>query len=285
MLPRGCYHLSLRAPIWPGVLGSLLLTWFGVLHPIHVPASLRPSSQMQQSFDSQQAAAPQPPLPQQTANPPVLKHPPIRLAMLRKLYECAKGVQLTVLQEKDAVRLTLNGQIYNLNLVASSQGAAGTNYNAGAITWSVARDTGTLQDATDPSHPMILAQDCRPQSILPPASASSIRGTLNFVPRNDLPATAQVRIQLLDSKASGEPQKTIGVSTFSTTGRKPPIPFEISFDAQSTHATDCCALYAEILVEGKPQYATTKPLPIPDLAHPGPVALQLEPLHRKAPQS
>jgi len=205
--------------------------------------------------------------------------------MLRKLYQCADGVQLLVLQERDAVRVTLNGKIYDLKLVSGSAGAGRANYEAGAITWSLAGDIGTLQDATSPTNPTILAKDCRQQGILPPASAAnSIQGTLNFALRNNFSATAQIRVQLLDLKASGESPKAISVRTFNLMGRQPPISFDLSLDSVNAHPSDCCALNAEILVDGKPQYATAKPFPIPDLAHPGPITLNLEPLHRKAVQ-
>jgi uncharacterized lipoprotein YbaY len=203
--------------------------------------------------------------------------------MLRQLYECADGVQLTVLREPDAVRITLNGQIYDLKLAESNQGTANNRYNAGALTWSVVGDIGTLQDATDPAHPALLAKDCRQQSILPPASsAKSIRGTLNFALRKDLPPTAEIRMQLLDLKAPDTPRKTTSVTTFNLRGRQPPVPFELALDSATGHPSDCCALFAEILVDGRPQYATAKPLPIADLMHPGPVTLELQPLHRKA---
>ena len=287
MLSRGCYQSSLRAPKGPLVFVCLALAW---VNPSCWTSVFRPESPVsRKSSDLQQNAPQQPPLqqasPQQTVNPPVLKRPPFRLAMLRKLYQCADGVQLTVLPEHDSVRVTLNGKIYDLKLVPSNTGGSGTKYNAGAITWSFAGDTGTLQDATNPTNPATLAKGCHQQSILPPASpANSIQGTLNFVLRTDLPATAQIRIQLLDLKASGESPKTVGLKTFNLMGRKPPIPFDFPVDSASAHPADCCALYAEILVDGKPQYATAKPFPIPDLPHPGQITLNLEPLHRQAAQ-
>jgi uncharacterized lipoprotein YbaY len=257
------------------MLGCLLFVWCAPLRS-DVPFSPQPAAPAQESSDSQPAAQ------QQTANPPVLKRPPFRLAMLRKLYQCAGGVQLTLMQERDAVRVTLNGQIYNLKLVAPTQGATGGRYSDGAITWSLSDNIGTLQDATDPADPSALAKDCRPQSILPPLSAAnSIHGMLNFVPRHDLPPTAQIRIQLLDLKASGEARKTISVQTFNLLGRKPPISFDFSLDSASAHSSDCCALYAEVLVDGKPQYATAEPHLIADITHPAPITLQLQPLHRK----
>lgn len=284
MLPRGCYHFSFRASVWPGVIGSLMFLCPGLPHSLQLLPLPHPALQIQQSSDLP-SAAPQPSPPQQTANPPVLKRPPFRLAMLRKLYQCADGVQLTLLQERDAVRITLNGQIYDLKLVAPTPGATGSRYVDGAITWSLSENIGTLQNASDPAHPAILAEGCRQQSILPPASAAnSIHGTLNFAARNDLPPAAQIRIQLLDLSASGEARKIISAQTFNALRRKSPIPFDFTFDSASPRSSDCCALYAEILADGRSLYATPKPQPIADIAHPTPITLELQPLHRKVPQ-
>lgn len=270
MLRTSWYRRPNRVPFWLGFLLLLAPSAFAAAAEI---------AHLQQAVPSQQ-----------TANPPVLKRSPIRLAMLRKLYQCADGVQVIVMQERDAVRVTLKEQTYDLKLAPSSD--PGTKYAAGPITWSVAGDTGTLQDGTDPSSPKLLAQNCRQQSILPPSSPSprssssptnSIAGTLSLPQSKDLPSAAVVRIRLLEVKSLDKP-KALRAKTFRIGERKPPIPFELTLDPQMLLEPDCCAVYAEILVNGKAQYATPKGQPITDITHPGPVSLDLEPVHRKAAQ-
>jgi len=215
------------------------------------------------------------------ANPPVLKRSPLRSALLRKLYQCADGVQVIVLPEKDAVRLTLNGEVYHLSQ-APSHGSE-TKYSQDAVTWTTQGEAGTLQDATDPSNSVVLAKDCRQQSILPPPSASnSLQGTLYFPQPDDPSHTAQVRIALLDLQSAGDSRKSIAATQFRILGRKSPIPFELAFDHENVRSADCCAVYAEILMDGKAQFATSKP--VSDMSHPGPVSLQLVPVRRRAAQ-
>jgi uncharacterized lipoprotein YbaY len=97
-----------------------------------------------------------------------------------------------------------------------------------------------------------------------------------------LPPNAEIRLRLLDLKPTDEQHKYVADTTFSAAGRNSPVPFALQFDPQKIRSKDCCALYAEIRVGDKAQYATSGPQPIQDITHPGPVKLELVPIHRKA---
>jgi uncharacterized lipoprotein YbaY len=276
----GCY-CSARISPSPGLLLGLVLL-FPLLFANALPRLKSPNF-LPEPPDFQQAAAlPAAPSPQQVS-PPVLQRSPMRFALLRKLYQCADGVQVIVAQEKGAVRLTLNGEVFHLNQVSSN--ASATKYSLDTITWTLENDTGTLEDATKPSNPTFLAQNCRQQSVLPAASANNtIQGTVNFPHPGELASAAEVRIELLDVASPGEPHKSIAAIKFTILDRKPPIPFELAFDRQKVHSSDCCALSAQVLVNGKLRDDLAEPVAIPDITHPPMVTLELAPAARKAAQ-
>jgi len=283
MLRGGYLRFSLRPSIWLELTLSMavlgLNVWSpGLLRPAPARPFRQPSSLAQQSSGPQQTQTQQPP---QTVHPPVLKRPPIRLAMLRKQYQCAGGVQLTVLQEHDAVRVTLEGQTYDLKLAATNQNGVATKYIAGNITWSMTGDAGSLQDAADPAHLVVLAGDCKQQSILPPLASNYIRGSLNLPSGKDLPPNGKVHIQLLDVTSPVLPHESLAEETFDLLGSQTPINFELPFNPKRIYSPKCCAVYAEVLSGGRAIYTTGRSQHIINLSEPGSVSLQLQPVRHK----
>jgi uncharacterized lipoprotein YbaY len=284
MVTGGCHHRALRAPLWPKLLFSLCFLSVIPLSKMESPR-VQPAIRSQEPANSAQSPNPQQspaPLP---TNPPVLKRSPLRFVLPRRIYQCSGGVQLVALVETDALRIMLSGQVYDLKKAEST--GSNTKYSSGSIVWSTYVQTGTLEDDSDAAHPKILAKDCHLQSTFPPGSpANSISGTLSLALPKDLPPSAEIRVQLLDLKPSDEQHKYVGEITLSAAGRKLPISFELKFDPQNIRSKDCCALYAEIRVDDKTEYATAKPQAVPDLTSPSPVKLELTPLtpHRRTAQ-
>jgi uncharacterized lipoprotein YbaY len=282
-MATGGYHpIFTRFSLLAGSLLFCGLFWLGPVGTAERPLT-QPAGYVQQSTNSSQSQNPQEPPPQQSARPPVLTHPPFRLALPRRVYQCAEGVQVAALVETNGLRLTLNGngQIYELKQMGFNGPKA--QYGAGPIVWSSDVQTGALQDDSDAAHPKILARDCHLQSAPPlPPPANSITGRLNFAMPKDLPPSAEIRVLLIDLHPPDEAHKYVGYKAFEIANQAPPIPFELKFEPPGIRSKDCCALYAELRVNDKPLYATVKPQPIPDLTHPAPVTLELVPFHRNA---
>jgi uncharacterized lipoprotein YbaY len=281
MVKGGCYRFARWDLFWASLLLSVSLLWLTPLSRAELPRSQSPSSPQQPTTSTPSPTSQQAPA-QQTMNPGAPERSTIRFVLVRHIYQCAGGVQLVTIADGDKIRLTLNGngQVYELEKAAS----AGSNrkYSSGSIVWSSDVQTGTLEDTSNAANPRILAKDCQLQSAAPLHSpANSISGTLNFAPAKDLPPETEVRVTLLDLKPSDEAHKYIGVTTFSVLGRKLPIPFELKFDPQNVRSKDCCALYAEIRVNGKARYATSAPQLIPDITQPSPMKLELVPVTKK----
>jgi uncharacterized lipoprotein YbaY len=280
MVTGGCYHRCREAPLWVS-----LLVFFGLwLIPLaqSQPLQSRSADSPQQPASPTPSPNPQAPPAQQTFSPPAIKRPPIRSLLVRHTYQCAGGVQVVAIVDTDAIHLTLNGNGKAYELKKAAVDGGNLKYSSGSIVWSSNVQTGMLEDESNPANPTILARDCQLQSASElRLRGDSISGTLNFATPKELPPTAEIRVALLDLKPSDELHKQLGETTFKILDQKAPIPFELKFDPQKIRSQDCCALYAEIRVDDKPQYATSGPQPIANMTQPGPVNLELVPVHKK----
>src|SRR5271163_1224742 len=101
-------------------------------------ASLR--AQQSSSEQAPTAAAPSQALQQVPAPPPhPISRSPLRFALPRREYLCAGGARIAILVETNAIRLTLNGHIYNMKQIELASSA---KYAEGPVVWSSTGEDG-----------------------------------------------------------------------------------------------------------------------------------------------
>jgi uncharacterized lipoprotein YbaY len=205
---------------------------------------------------------------------------PLRLALPRREYLCAGGVRIVTLIETKAVRLTLNDQIYNLKQIESdSKSGSSTKYGAGSVVWSSTGDEGFLADNADPSHPKMLAEECRLQSSFPPvaSTAGSISGRATFVSKLALPTDAVLIVQLKDlTKDADDPGAVLAEERVPAGGGKSPLSFTLRYDPAKIAAKSPSAVAASITGRGgKLLFVLVRPLTIADISNPGVLSLAL----------
>ena len=88
-----------------------------------------------------------------------------RMPVERKLsYACDGGLTVNVALREQNARVTFKDKSYSMKQVRS---ASGVRYSDGAIIWWNKGYEGFLEDATDPNHPVLLAENCKQTSPSP----------------------------------------------------------------------------------------------------------------------
>jgi len=195
------------------------------------------------------------------------------------MYLCEGGVQVVTLLEANAVRLTLQGQVYDLARVES---ANGTRFAAGTLVWSI-QSEGIFEDDADAANPKILAKGCRLQSTFPASATtvSVITGTVSFGPHPALPENAVLLVELRDQNlAMGDPAAELAQVRIPMKGRASPVTFELPLDRSKLSAKVRPALSASITSGANRLFRLNNPVVIPELTNPAPVALALSPASR-----
>jgi membrane-bound inhibitor of C-type lysozyme len=107
-------------------------------------------------------ALPQPPTTQSAAQPK--SH---RMPVARKFsYACDGGLSVNVTLREQNARVTFRDKSYSMKQVRSG---SGVRYSDGKIVWWNKGYDGFLEDETDASHPVKLAENCK-QTLPPPKS-------------------------------------------------------------------------------------------------------------------
>ena len=81
-------------------------------------------------------------------------------------YACDGGSTINVTLREQTARVTFKDKSYSMKQVRSGSGA---RYSDGTIVWWNKGYQGFLQDETDPSRPVLLAENCK-QTSPPPKS-------------------------------------------------------------------------------------------------------------------
>jgi len=90
-----------------------------------------------------------------------------RMPVARKLsYACDGGVTVNVILREQNARVTFKDKSYSMKQVRSG---SGVRYSDGTIVWWNKGYQGFLEDGTDTSHPVLLAENCK-QTSPPPKS-------------------------------------------------------------------------------------------------------------------
>jgi uncharacterized lipoprotein YbaY len=91
--------------------------------------------------------------------------------------------------------------------------------------------------------------------------AGVVTGNVTYLERIILPQEAAVRVRLLDTSRPGGPA-VISEQQYRTLGKAPPYAFKLVYDPKTIVERNVYAVEAEILVQGRPRFASPVPTPV-----------------------
>jgi putative lipoprotein len=180
--------------------------------------------------------------------------------MLHKLpYLCDGDAKVTVfLREKNA-RVTFEGNSY---MMKQTMAADGTRYSDGTHVWWSKGETGFLEDDTNSSKPVRLADNCKLARAENAKTDPMVSGTVAYRERMAMPESAVLTIQLQDISLADAPAKIIAEQKFAFAGHQVPLPFELHYNAKEINPNHKYALSARIAVNGQLMFVNSTTYPV-----------------------
>ncbi len=110
----------------------------------------------------------------------------------------------------------------------------------------------------------------------PSSSSNTVTGTLTYRQRIALPAGAVIEVKLLDVSLQDVPAKVISEQTITTKGEQVPIPFQLTFNPDQIKANNSYAVMAQIKLDNRLAFTTTRRYAVITNGEPLKVELVLE---------
>ena len=189
-------------------------------------------------------------------------------------YVCAGGVKLTVFLHGQTVKVRSEDHLY---LLMQTRSADGTRYSDGRVVWWNRGDSGFLSEDAPSGEGRMIEKDC--QRIEPPRVPSKtavLAGTVGYREKIALPPGAVIEVQLLEITAAEAPPVVIAEERDPLGARQVPVPFELRYDPAAIDAKGRYRVSARILIDGRAQFGTDRPYPIPTGGNPSPLELILK---------
>jgi putative lipoprotein len=180
-----------------------------------------------------------------TAAPPRSHRMPVRYTFI---YNCDAGAMLTVYLREHSAQVIFKDKSYSMHQV---QAASGTRYSDGNVTWWSKGYDGFLQDETNPSQPLLLAENCHQVSPPPTYAMPSVSGTVTYRERMAMPENAVLSVQLQDVSRADAPAEAIAEQRITFAGRQVPLGFELRYDPGRINPKHLYAVSASITVDGQ----------------------------------
>ena len=185
------------------------------------------------------------------AAPPRSHRMPVRYTFI---YNCDAGATLTVYLREHTARVIFKDKSYSMHQV---EAASGTRYSDGNVVWWSKGYDGFLQDETNPSQPVILAENCH--QVSPPSNDAmpSISGTVTYRERMAMPENAVLTVELQDVSRADAPAQAIAEQRITFAGRQVPLAFELHYDPARINPKHLYAVSASITVDGQLRFLNT----------------------------
>jgi len=208
------------------------------------------------SLCAQQTAAPSASAQPQTKNE-------MRAAMVWKRFEyvCEGNAKVTVYLRDQTAKVRYGEKQY---LMKQTMSADGNRYSDGKVVWWGRGNGGFLQEDKPNGNGEMLVKDCKlvEQSSTQPSAGGVVTGTVTYLQRMALPASAEIVVQLVDVSAADMPATVIAEQKIAAGGKQVPIPFELKFDPVKIGAKHTYSVSAKITVDGQLRFISDKPYPV-----------------------
>lgn len=128
----------------------------------------------------------------------------------------------------------------------------------------------------------LLVAGCTGASAPPPrpvhGHGTTIRGTVTYRQRVSLPASAVVRVQVVDAAHGGDASVRLTEQAIATRGAQVPIPFAIALPSDALATPGGLVLRARIEVDGRTRFRSQAPAPLTPTAVAQPIEMIVEPV-------
>ena len=107
---------------------------------------------------------------------------------------------------------------------------------------------------------------------------TTIRGAVTYRQRVSLPASAVVRVQVVDAAHGGDASARLTEQAIATRGAQVPIPFAIALPSDALATPGSLVLRARIEVDGRTRFRSRVPVPLTPTAVAQPIEMLVEPV-------
>jgi|GEM_PF-1267984 len=114
------------------------------------------------------------------------------------------------------------------------------------------------------------------------SNAETLRGEVFYLTRNALPASAQLRVSIIDASRADAKADVITYKEIATSGRQVPLPFTLDYQAHSLSAGHRYQVEAAIYDGGNLIYRNTTAIPLPDPSDTSLLRIQVQQIDRTA---
>jgi putative lipoprotein len=196
-------------------------------------------------------------------------------------YTCEGGAKLRVYLHNETAKVVYKDKVY---LMRQTRSADGGRYSDGKVVWWSKGSGGFLQeDAPDGDGEMIVKGcelDKPTNAAAVPGTAS---GTVSYLSRMALPASAIIEVKLQDVSLADAPAKVIAQEEIALGERQVPVPFELKFDPMKIDPKHTYSVSASILVNGELRFISDKAYPVLTRGNPAHAEVIVKPVTRPAP--
>ncbi len=112
------------------------------------------------------------------------------------------------------------------------------------------------------------------------AAAETLRGEVFYLTRNALPASAQLRVSIIDASRADAKADVVTYKEIATSGRQVPLPFTLDYQANSLSAGHRYQVEAAIYDGGNLLYRNTTAIPLPDPNDTGLLRIQVQQIEK-----
>ena len=129
----------------------------------------------------------------------------------------------------------------------------------------------------------VASSACRGGSSIPAPSPFvrvpklTVRGTVTYPQRIDLPRTAIVNVDVVDASSTGPSAAALASVRVATAGRQPPFAFTLTVDSADIRPDRAYGVVARIESSGATFFTTSRPIRVLTRGHPDSVVLVIEP--------
>jgi uncharacterized lipoprotein YbaY len=233
---------------------------------------------------------PAPPSPPATPGAPATPAPPAAPAApaMKKAiewkqfaYGCEGGAKLRVYLHNETAKVVYKDKVY---LMRQTRSADGGRYSDGKVAWWGKGNGGFLQEDTPDGNGEMIVKGCELDKPLnAEAAPGTVSGTISYLSRMALPASATIEVKLQDVSLADAPAKVIAKEEIPLGERQVPVPFELKFDPAKIDGKHAYSVSASILVDGQLRFINDQAYPVLTRGNPAHVEVIVKPVARPAP--
>ncbi len=196
-------------------------------------------------------------------------------------YTCEGGAKLRVYLHNETVKVVSKDKVY---LMKPTRSADGGRYSDGKVVWWSKGNGGFLQEDTPDGNGEMILKGCELDKPLNAATTSgTVSGTVSYLSRMALPASAIIEVKLQDVSLADAPGKVIAKEEIALGERQVPVPFELKFDPGKIEPQHTYSVSARILVNGELRFISDKAYPVLTRGNPAHAEVIVKPVSREAP--